>query len=132
MQLNWSLLSSDIKGTASVRGITLSSAMLSIITVSPLKWGRHFAFMFNVIKMNGITLINFVISDVEINKKVLPSTSELLCATGQSVPLRIEISNQSPAELTDLLLTIQFYQDYQNGTTKYQVETRAVFSGPNQ
>lgn len=40
VQLNWSLLGTEIKGTASLRGITLSSAMLSIITVAPLKWSK--------------------------------------------------------------------------------------------
>lgn len=42
VQLNWSLLGTEIKGTASLRGITLSSTMLSLITVAPLKWGKHF------------------------------------------------------------------------------------------
>lgn len=41
VQLNWSLLGTEIKGTASLRGITLSSAMLSIITVAPLKWSKY-------------------------------------------------------------------------------------------
>lgn len=40
VQLNWSLLGTETKGTASLRGITLSSAMLSIITVAPLKWSK--------------------------------------------------------------------------------------------
>lgn len=61
----------------------------------------------------------------------MPATSEVSCTTGQSIPFIIEISNQSPSELTDLLLSIQFYQDYQNGTTKYQLETRVALSGPN-
>lgn len=62
VQLNWSLLATEIKGTASLRGITLSSTMLSLITVAPLKWGKHFdlnfqtdnlPFTFNVLnKMN--------------------------------------------------------------------------------
>lgn len=43
----------------------------------------------------------------------------------------MEICNQSPNELNDLILTIQFYQDYQNGTTKFQLETRVASSGPN-
>lgn len=42
VRLNWSLLATEIKGTASLRGITLSSAMLSIITVAPLKWSKFF------------------------------------------------------------------------------------------
>lgn len=61
----------------------------------------------------------------------MPAISEISTTTGQSIPLYIEIENQSPAELTDLTLSIQFYQDYQNGTTKYQLETRVALSGPN-
>lgn len=41
VQLNWSLLGTEIRGTASLRGISLSTAMLSLITVAPLKWGKH-------------------------------------------------------------------------------------------
>lgn len=43
VKLNWSLLGSDIKGTASLKGITLSSAMLGLISVPPLKWGKKHA-----------------------------------------------------------------------------------------
>lgn len=73
----------------------------------------------------------FGLLDVEINKKVLPALSELSCSTGQSIPLRVDITNQSPIVLSDLVLSIEFYQDYQNGTTKYQLETRVAISGPN-
>lgn len=133
VQLNWSLLNTNIKGTASLRGITLSSSMLSIITVAPLKWGKFKSFVNSLsIQKSLFNVITFKFIDIEINKKVLPSQSELSCATGQSIPIRIDISNQSPAELTDLVLSIQFYQDYQNGTTKYQLETRVAMSGPNQ
>lgn len=74
----------------------------------------------------------FFTIDVAINEKALPSQSEISCVTGQSIPISIEIINQSPTELSDLILSIQFYQDYQNGTTKYQLETRVALSGPNQ
>lgn len=40
VKLNWSLLNSDIKGLASLKGITLSSPMLGLITIPPLKWGN--------------------------------------------------------------------------------------------
>lgn len=69
--------------------------------------------------------------DVEINKKVLPALTELSCSTGQSIPLRVDITNQSPIVLSDLVLTIELYQDYQNDTKKYQLETRVAISGPN-
>lgn len=61
----------------------------------------------------------------------MPAISEISCASGQSIPIQIEIVNQSPSELKDLMLSIQFYQDYQNGTSKYQLETRVALSGPN-
>lgn len=73
----------------------------------------------------------FDFSDVEINKKVLPALSELSCSTGQSIPLRVDITNQSPIVLSDLVLSIEFFQDYQNGVTKFQLETRVAISGPN-
>lgn len=73
----------------------------------------------------------FPLTDVSINGKEMPATSEVSCTTGQSIPFIIQICNQSPSELTDLLLSIQFFQDYQNGTTKYQLETRVALSGPN-
>lgn len=40
VKLSWSLLNTEIKGTASLKGITLSTTMLSLITVPPLKWGN--------------------------------------------------------------------------------------------
>lgn len=40
VKLSWSLLGTEIKGTASLKGITLSSTMLGLITVPPLKWGK--------------------------------------------------------------------------------------------
>lgn len=67
-----------------------------------------------------------------INESRYPTQSELMCTTGQSVSARVEICNQSPNELNDLILSIQFYQDYQNGTTKFQLETRVASSGPNE
>lgn len=73
----------------------------------------------------------FVFLDVEINNKVLPALTELSCSTGQSIPLRVDITNQSPIVLSDLVLSIELYQDYQNGTLKYQLETRVAISGPN-
>lgn len=77
------------------------------------------------------TQLDMIFAGVTINGKEMPATSEISCASGQSIPFNIEISNQSPAELSDLLLSIQFYQDYQNGTTKFQLETRVALSGPN-
>lgn len=86
------------------------------------KYGR------NTIETNLSTLYNL---DVMINHKQLPAQSEISCMTGQCIPFRIEIINQSPAPLTNLILSLQFFQDYQNGTNKYQLETRVTLTGPN-
>lgn len=130
VQLSWSLLSTEIKGTASLKGITLSSTMLGLITVPPLKWGK--SQWSNSSQLNLICFFCIFASDVFINQSSYPTSSELTCSTGQSVSLRVEICNQSPNELNDLILSIQFYQDYQNGTTKFQLETRVATSGPNE
>lgn len=81
---------------------------------------------------NFSSFIRIFSSDVFINESAFPTQAELTCATGQSVSVRVEICNQSPNELNDLILSIQFYQDYQNGTTKFQLETRVAASGPNE
>lgn len=130
VKLSWSLLGTEIQGTASLKGITLSSTMLGLITVPPLKWGK-----LRISQSNQIHFSFFVYifaSDIFINESSFPTQSELTCTTGQSVSLRVEICNQSPNELNDLILSIQFYQDYQNGTTKFQLETRVATSGPNE
>lgn len=130
VKLSWSLLGSEIKGTASLKGITLSSTMLGLITVPPLKWGKSLTPFSN--RSHLLTFFGTFIPDIFVNDSSFPTQSELTYATGQSVLLRVEICNQSPNELTDLVLSIQFYQDYQNGTTKFQLETRVAASGPNE
>lgn len=40
VNLKWALLTLDTKGIASLEGISLSSAMLSLITVAPLQWSK--------------------------------------------------------------------------------------------
>lgn len=130
VQLSWSLLGTEIKGTTSLKGITLSSTMLGLITVPPLKWGKSHSS--NFYQLNLHCFLCIFASDVFINQSNYPASSELTCSTGQSVSLRVEICNQSPNELNDLILSIQFYQDYQNGTTKFQLETRVATSGPNE
>lgn len=40
VNLKWSLLNTETNGVALLNGISLSSAMLSLITVAPLQWGK--------------------------------------------------------------------------------------------
>lgn len=39
VDLRWSLLVSDSKGVASLKGISLTASMLDIVRMSPLDWG---------------------------------------------------------------------------------------------
>lgn len=70
--------------------------------------------------------------DVFIDEISVPPQSEVTCSSGQCIKLGVSICNLSPSPLLQLTLTIQFYQDYQNGNHNYRLETRVTMSGPNQ
>lgn len=40
VNLKWTLTGTEAQGITSLKGITLSSTMLSLITVAPLQWGN--------------------------------------------------------------------------------------------
>lgn len=65
------------------------------------------------------------------NTPVQPQ-SEVVCKVGQSVNLSMSVTNQSVTPLKQLSLTVQFYQDFLNGTQTYNLETRVTMSGSNQ
>ncbi|XP_013113737.2 protein brunelleschi [Stomoxys calcitrans] len=107
VNIKWSLSGTDIQGIASLKGIVLTPVMIDLCTVSPLEWNISFK-----------------------NQPVQPQ-SEVVCTAGQSSILSISVCNQSVQPLTNLILTIKFYQDYLNGTENYNLETRVAISGPN-
>lgn len=41
VDLQWNLVTGGRTGKASLHGITLSLAMLDIVRMSPLSWGKH-------------------------------------------------------------------------------------------
>uniref|UniRef100_A0A182SBF3 Trs120/TRAPPC9 fourth Ig-like domain-containing protein n=1 Tax=Anopheles maculatus TaxID=74869 RepID=A0A182SBF3_9DIPT len=57
--------------------------------------------------------------------------SEVTCVTGQFLSFSISICNLSASVLHQVQLSVQFYQDYQNGAQNYRLETRVTMSGPN-
>ncbi|XP_058124647.1 protein brunelleschi [Anopheles ziemanni] len=107
VNLKWSLPGIDCHGTASLRGITLSPAMLDLVTVPPLEW------------------------EVKVDEQVVAPQSEVTCVTGQFLSFSISICNLSASVLHQVQLSVQFYQDYQNGVQNYRLETRLTMSGPN-
>lgn len=108
VQLSWTLAGTETQGVCSLRGITLSAGMMGLITVAPLQW------------------------ELFVNEAPVPPQAEVTCAAGQQVLVGVRIRNLSPTILQQLHLTIQFYQDYQNGLQNYKLETRVVLSGPDQ
>lgn len=69
---------------------------------------------------------------MSIDKTAVSPQAEVTCTSGQYITLTIKISNISTVPLNNLVLTIQFYQDYKNGIHNYRLETRLIMSGPNQ
>lgn len=47
VNLKWSLAGTETNGITSLKGITLSSTMLGLITVAPLQWGNNHDFYFS-------------------------------------------------------------------------------------
>lgn len=41
VNLKWTLTGTETSGVTSLRGISLSAAMLGLITVAPLQWGEY-------------------------------------------------------------------------------------------
>uniref|UniRef100_A0A182IYU7 NIK and IKK(beta) binding protein n=1 Tax=Anopheles atroparvus TaxID=41427 RepID=A0A182IYU7_ANOAO len=107
VNLKWSLPAIDCHGTASLRGITLSPTMLDLVTVPPLEW------------------------EVKVDEQIVAPQSEVTCVTGQFLSFSISICNLSASVLHQVQLSVQFYQDYQNGVQNYRLETRVTMSGPN-
>lgn len=77
-------------------------------------------------------LLRLPTSEIFINNVESPSQAEVTCTAGQSFTLGVKITNLSPTTLQQLQLTVQFYQDYQNGIQNYKLETRVILSGPDQ
>ncbi|XP_053674942.1 protein brunelleschi [Anopheles nili] len=107
VNLKWSLPAIDCNGLASLRGITLSPAMLDLVTVPPLEW------------------------EIKVDEQMVAPQSEVTCVTGQFLSFSISICNLSASVLHQVQLSVQFYQDYQNGAQNYRLETRVTMSGPN-
>jgi trafficking protein particle complex subunit 9 len=72
-----------------------------------------------------------MIKDVKINETEIAPQSEITVACGSTITIDITISNNQATPLHNLILSVQFYQDYQNGMQNYRLETRTCTSGPN-
>lgn len=107
VDLRWQLLGTESTGKATLSGITLTQDMLDLVRMSPLQW------------------------EIKINDTVVKAQDELTCSLGECVSVGIGICNALEHPLSDLMLSINFYQDHHNGVNNYQLETRLSIAGAN-
>ncbi|XP_059052611.1 protein brunelleschi [Achroia grisella] len=107
IDLRWHLMQSDINGKASVKGITLSQTMMDIVRMSPLNW------------------------EVSVNKQCIKPQDEYSCSAGECLSLGVAVWNHLSRPLHKLCLSVQFYQDYNNGVLCYKLDNRVATAGSN-
>lgn len=73
----------------------------------------------------------FRFSEIKINDTIVKAQDELTCSLGECVSVGIGICNALEHPLSDLMLSINFYQDHHNGVNNYQLETRLSIAGAN-
>lgn len=107
VDLQWHLVHSDIRGRASVKGITLSQAMMDIVRMSPLNW------------------------EVSVNSQCIKPQEEYSCTAGECISLGVAVWNHLSRPLHRLCLSVQLYQDYNNGVLSYKLDNRVATAGNN-
>ncbi|XP_045451417.1 protein brunelleschi [Melitaea cinxia] len=107
VDLQWHLLQSNITGRASVKGITLSQTMMDIVRMSPLNW------------------------EVSLNNQCIKPQEEYNCMAGECLSLGVAVWNHLSRPLHKLCLSVQFYQDYNNGVLNYKLDNRVATAGNN-
>ncbi|EGI61990.1 Trafficking protein particle complex subunit 9 [Acromyrmex echinatior] len=107
VDLRWQLLGTESTGKATLSGITLTQDMLDLVRMSPLQW------------------------EITINDIIVKAQEELSCALGECISVGVGVCNALEHPLSDLTLSINFYQDHHNGVNNYQLETRLSIAGAN-
>ncbi|CAM1328735.1 TRAPPC9 (predicted) [Pycnogonum litorale] len=105
VNLKWSLPSVDINGVASISNITWTPKMLDVICMSPICW------------------------ELSLNDEAYKMQNENTFQLGELITIGVAIVNQSDKPLQSLLLTIQGYQDHQNGNCDYRLDHKRAVIG---
>jgi len=69
--------------------------------------------------------------EITINDIIVKAQEELSCALGECINVGVGVCNALEHPLSDLTLSINFYQDHHNGVNNYQLETRLSIAGAN-
>lgn len=56
---------------------------------------------------------------------------EITCGLGECVSIGVGVCNALEHPLSDLSLSIDFYQDHHNGVNNYRLDTRLSIAGAN-
>uniref|UniRef100_A0A2R5L9E5 Putative targeting complex trapp subunit n=1 Tax=Ornithodoros turicata TaxID=34597 RepID=A0A2R5L9E5_9ACAR len=105
VHLRWYLHGVEKNGKASITEIAWTPRMLDTILLSPLQW------------------------DISINNQPYRVEEEYVCTVGEPLSLNIIISNISEMSLRKLYLSIDGYQDRQNGTLSYRLDSKCALVG---
>ncbi|XP_063989770.1 protein brunelleschi [Diachasmimorpha longicaudata] len=107
VDLKWQLLGTDATGKAGIAGISFTQDMLDLVRMSPLQW------------------------EVIINDTAVKPQDEITCGLGECVSIGVGVCNALEHPLSDLSLSINFYQDHHNGVNNYRLDTRLSIAGAN-
>ncbi|KAK9876811.1 hypothetical protein WA026_015049 [Henosepilachna vigintioctopunctata] len=105
VDLKWQLSATEAKGKASLQGITLAPSMLDIVGMSPILW------------------------EIQINGSLVKPQEEISCEAGDCLELLVKVTNCLDESLHQIMLCVQFYQDYENGNLNYRMEARLAMTG---
>jgi hypothetical protein len=86
-------------------------------------------FVFDSRPLSFFLLILLHFAEVIINDGPVRPQEEVTCEAGDCLELKMLVTNSLEKVLGRLTLSVQFYQDYENGTVNYRMETRLATAG---
>lgn len=107
VDLQWHLHGIERSGKASIAEVSWTPRMLDAILLSPLEW------------------------EIRVNSKPHELEQEYVFDVGEPLVISISISNISERPLRRLWLSAGGYQDRQNGTLSYRLDSKCAFVGCN-
>ncbi|XP_015791675.2 protein brunelleschi [Tetranychus urticae] len=105
VNLNWSLLTTDITGVAFMSEIPWTGDLLDHIIMSSVQW------------------------DVKVNGNDLKIEEDLNFSIGEAIMLTISVTNISGNSLRDVELWVSCFQEQQNGVKNYKVDMKRSILG---
>lgn len=68
---------------------------------------------------------------MSVNKQCIKPQEEYNCSAGECLSLGVIVANHLTQPLHKLCLSVQFYQDYNNGVLNYKLDNRVATAGNN-